>query len=184
MCINRLTLRDRAARFAGIALFFAALTIPLAARAQTSGPVKLAIFEFELEDFSGGSGIVEETPVDTAELKRATSEARQLIAQSGRYDLVDVSTADADPVKRRSLRNCNGCDAGIALTLGADQSLTGIIKRISRTEYAVGVQVRSARDGAVIFNKQTDLQIGANYSWNRGVNRLIQKTLLAGQAPQ
>lgn len=184
MCISRPTRRGRTVRFAGLALFLSALTIPLAAGAQTSGPVKLAIFEFELEDFSGGSGVVEETPVDTAELKRATSEARQLIAQSGRYDLVDVSTADADPVKRRSLRNCNGCDSSIALTLGADQSLTGIIKRISRTEYAVGVQVRSARDGAVIFNKQTDLQMGANYSWNRGVSRLIRNTLLAGQDPR
>jgi len=184
MSINRLTLRERTVRSVGIALFVSALTMPLAARAQTPGPIKLAIFEFELEDFSGAGGVVEETPDDAAELKRATSEARQLIAQSGRYNLVDVSGADAEPVKRRSLRNCSGCDARIALTLGADQSLTGIIKRISRTEYAVGVQVRNTRDGAVIFNKQTDLRMGANYSWNRGVSRLIQNTLLASQDPR
>src|SRR5439155_18452973 len=85
MSINRLMLRGRTVRFVGIALFFSALTMPLAARAQTPGPVKLAIFEFELEDFSGAGGVVAETADDTAELKRATGEARQLIAQSGRY---------------------------------------------------------------------------------------------------
>jgi hypothetical protein len=36
-------------------------------------------------------------------------------------------------------------------------------------EYTARFQIRDARNGAVIFNKQTDLRTGANYSWSRGV---------------
>ncbi|MGH6868286.1 MAG: DUF2380 domain-containing protein, partial [Methylocella sp.] len=65
--------------------------------------------------------------------------------------------------------------------LGADQSLIGIVTRISRMEYTVRFQIRDARDGAVIFNKQTDLRMGANYSWDRGVAWLIKNRLLNSQ---
>ena len=104
-----------------------------------------------------------------------------MIAQSGRYSLVDVSGADADAVKAHLLRSCNGCDAGIAFKLGADQSLIGVVTRISRTEYTVRFQIRDARDGAVISSKQTDLRMGADYSWSRGAAWLIKNTLLNSQ---
>lgn len=148
------------------------------AGADAPAPVKIAIFDFELEDFSAGGGLIGESPEDSAQLKLATDEARKLIAQSSRYSLVDLSGADAEPVKARSLRDCNGCDAAIALKLGADESMIGIVKRISRMEYVVDVQIRNARDGAVFFDKQTDLRMGANYAWGRGVNWLVKNDLL------
>jgi hypothetical protein len=104
-----------------------------------------------------------------------------LIAQSGRYSLVDVSSADAEPVKAHALRNCDGCDAGIASKLGAEQSFVGIVTRISRTEYTVRFQIRDARTGAVIFNQATDLRMGADYFWDRGAAWLIKNRLLASQ---
>lgn len=167
--------------FFGVALFCAALIAGFVARAETPAPIKIAIFDFELEDYSAGGGIIGETPEDIAQLKRATNDARQLIAQSGRYVLVDVSGADAAPVKTQSLRTCSGCEAEIALKLGADQSFIGIVARSSRTEYAVGFQIRDARDGAMIFKRQTELRMGTNDSWNRGVVRLIKNTLLDSQ---
>lgn len=48
-------------------------------------------------------------------------------------------------------------------------------------EYTVGFQIRDARNGAVIFNKQTDLRMGANYSWDRGAAWLIKNRVLNGQ---
>ena len=149
--------------------------------AAANPPVKLAIFDFELEDFSAGGQLIGESPADTAQLKVATGEARRLIAQSARYSLVDVSGAEAETVTAHSLRKCNGCDAGVAFKLGADQSMIGIVTRISRMEYTVGFQIRDARNGAVIVNKQTDLRMGANYSWSRGVVWLIQNHLLNSQ---
>jgi hypothetical protein len=164
-----------------LVVVLAALMPALFASAATPAPIKIAIFDFELEDYSAGAGLIGETPDDAAQLKRVTNEARQLIAQSGRYSLVDVSRADAEPVKARSLRTCSGCEADIALKLGADQSFIGIIARSSRTEYAVGFQIRDARDGAMIFKQQTELRMGTNDSWNRGAIRLIKNTLLDNQ---
>jgi hypothetical protein len=111
-------------------------------------------------------------------LKRATDEARQLLAQSGRYSLVDVSHADAEPVRAQSLRMCGGCEADIAQKLGADQSFVGVVARSSRTEYAVGFQIRDTKDGSMVFKQQTELRMGTNDSWNRGVIRLMKNALL------
>jgi hypothetical protein len=162
----------------GAALICAALMRAFPASADEPAPVKIAVFDFELEDFSAGGPLIGETPEDAAQLKLATDEARQLIGQSGRYSLVDVSSADAAPTKAKSLRDCDGCDAAVAAKLGADESMIGIIKRISRMEFVVDIQVRNARDGATVFNKQTDLRMGANYAWSRGVSWLLKNGLL------
>ena len=58
-------------------------------------PVKLAVFDFELEDFSGGAGIIPESDQDREQLRLATETVRRLLVESGRYSLVDVSGADA-----------------------------------------------------------------------------------------
>src|ERR1700730_1943773 len=105
-------------------------------------------------------------------------EARRVISDSGRYGLVDVASAAGDGVKSRSLRQCNGCEAAIALTLGADQSFVGVVTRISRTEYTVRFQIRDAHTGAPVIARQSDLRIGADYSWNRGAAALINNSLL------
>ncbi len=162
----------------GAVLFCATLLPAFAANAGTSPPLKLAVFNFELEDFSAGASLPAGNSNDSEQLKRVTDEARQLLAQSGRYTLVDISSAAEDAVKQR---NCDGCDAGIALKLGAEQSFIGIVTRISRTEYTVRFQIRDARTGALIFNKQTDLRMGADYSWNRGAAWLIKNRLLDSQ---
>jgi hypothetical protein len=59
------------------------------------------------------------------------------------------------------------CEAAIALKLGADQSFVGVVRRISRTEYAVQFQIRDAHTGAIILARQSDLRIGADYSGSR-----------------
>jgi hypothetical protein len=57
-----------------------ALTPALFASAETPAPIKISIFDFELEDYSAGAALIGETPDDAAQLKRVTNEARQLIA--------------------------------------------------------------------------------------------------------
>ena len=74
--------------------------IPLTFQASADPSlVKIAVFDFELDDFSGGAGIAGDKAADLAQLDRATSEVRRLIAQSGRYDLVDVASAEGEDRK-------------------------------------------------------------------------------------
>ncbi|MCC8963796.1 DUF2380 domain-containing protein [Bradyrhizobium sp. Pear76] len=151
--------------------------------AQTAAAalIGLAVFEFELEDTTAApaAGLA---GADAAKLADVTRGVRDQLAQSGRYRLVDTGGATAEPVKARTLRDCGGCEATIARQLGADQSLIGVIRRVSRTEYTVGFQLRDARSGAVVSRGDSGLRMGADYSWTRGAVRLVGDRLLEGGA--
>jgi hypothetical protein len=162
-------------------LMLAALScLGCAARAESTPPVKLALFDFELEDFSAGAGLAGGS-ADAKCLGLATEEARRLVAQSGRYSLVETEGVEAAPAKEHWLRKCDGCEAAIAAELGAEQSLVGVVTRVSRTEYWIRYQIRDARTGSVISSKRTELRLGADYSWNRGARWLIENRLLASR---
>ena len=163
---------------------FAVMLMALPAASAAPAPVKLAVFEFELEEYSAGAASTGETPADAKVLAGVTSDVRNLLAQSGRYRLVDVAAADAGAATARRLHDCDGCDAPIALKLGAEQSFVGVVKRISRMEYTVRFQIRDARTGAVVSKEESGLRMGADYSWSRGAAELVKDRLLASGAEQ
>jgi|GEM_PF-350821 len=148
--------------------------------AAASAPVKLALFNFELEDASAAGS---ETASDGAELANTTDAVRHMLEQSGRYALVSVSGTETDAAKPRAVHDCGGCDVEIARKFGADQSLIGVIRRISRTEYLVRFQLHDTGTGNAIAAGDSGLRMGANYSWSRGATRLIRDKLLE-PAPQ
>jgi len=166
------------------ALLLGAALLVVPAGPAAAAPVKLALFDFELEDFSAAASAGAVAPADVEKMARVTNEVRQLFQSSGRYRLVDVGTADAAPAKAHALRDCDGCDAPIALKLGAEQSFVGVVRRISRMEYIVRFQVRDARTGDVVADANSGLRMGADDSWSRGAVRLIKDRLLAGQMQQ
>ncbi|MCP3467436.1 DUF3280 domain-containing protein [Bradyrhizobium sp. CCGUVB23] len=143
-------------------------------------PIALAVFAFELEDTTAApmAGLSES---DTAHLAEVTNGVRDRLAQSGRYRLVDVSGASGEAVTRHALRDCGGCEADIAGKLGADQSLIGVVRRVSRTEYTIGFQVRDTKTGQVFARGDSGLRMGADYSWDRGAVRLVGDKLIEGQ---
>ena len=162
-----------------IALILApAVVLAALSAAGAADTVKIAVFPFELEDFSAGAGYVPLDDIDREQLRLSTEEARRLIAASGRYQLVDVSAVSDQAAKAGKLRDCDGCDARIAAGLNADQSMIGIVTRITRMEYAVTYKIRDARSGALVDVKQTDLRMGANVAWSRGARWLIENRLL------
>jgi len=161
------------------AIVLSALAVAGAAETAALSPTKIAVFPFELEDFSAGAAYVPPDDIDREQLRLSTEEARRLIAASGRYRLVDVSAVNDQAAKAGKLRDCDGCDARIAAGLDADQSMIGIVTRITRMEYAVTFKLRDARSGAIVAVEQTDLRMGANVAWSRGARWLIENRLLA-----
>ena len=154
------------------------------AAGAASTPIKLAIFEFELEDFSAGASAAGVTSPDAAHLENVTQKVREILAQSDRYELIDVGGVRTPAGNSQTLRDCDGCDAGIAAKLGAQQSLVGVVSRISRTEYVVRFQVRDTRTGAIVAAGDSGLQMGADYSWSRGAARLVKARLLEARPSQ
>jgi hypothetical protein len=160
------------------AIVLAGFAPAAAAETVAPSPIKMAVFPFELEDFSAGAAHIPHDDIDREQLRLSTEEARRLIAASGRYQLVDVSAVDDQAAKAGKLRDCDGCEARIAAGLDADQSMIGIVTRITRMEYAVTFKLRDARSGAIVAVEQTDLRMGANVAWSRGARWLIENRLL------
>jgi hypothetical protein len=167
--------------FIALAILLAGSVIAGAAETAAPSSVKIAVFPFELADFSAAAPYVPADDIDREQLRLSTEEARRLIVESGRYQLVDTGTASEQIAKAVPLRDCNGCEAGIAAGLAADQSMIGIVTRITRTEYAVTYKIRDARSGGLVDVQQTDLRMGANVAWSRGARWLIQRRLLERQ---
>lgn len=142
-----------------------------------AAPVKIAVFNFELQDDSPSAVLLHQSASRSAILDKATSEARQELVQSGRYSLVDVSKADAQAVRDGTLRNCNGCEAEIARQLGAEQSLVGIVRPITQTDYYVLVSIRDARNGKVLDLQEANFA-GDDSGWPSGVRMLIKHQVL------
>lgn len=159
------------------ALLCTGLLVALEA-AAAAAPIKLAVFDFELEDFSASPSSADANSSEAAHLANVTAMVRQLFAQSERYRLIDVESVEAPAARSHTLRDCNGCDADIALKLGAEQSLVGVVSRISRTEYVVKFQVRDTWTGSVVAAADSGLRMGADYSWSRGAASLIKDRLL------
>jgi len=160
------------------AILLANCVVAGAAETAAPSPVKIAVFPFELVDFSAAVPYVPADDIDREQLRLSTEEARRLIAASGRYQLVDVSAVKDLAAKAGKLRDCEGCEARIAAGLNADQSMIGIVTRITRMEYAVTYKIRDARSGTMVAVEQTDLRMGANVAWSRGARWLIENRLL------
>jgi Protein of unknown function (DUF2380) len=154
---------------------------PLGAPVDPAPPrppvVKLAVFDFELEDVSPAASMLGQITSNEATMEKVSSEARRMLAESGRFILVDVSKIDAEPIKAKSLRNCNGCEAGIALQAGAEQALIGVVTRVTQTDYYVQVQFSDAQTGKVL-NQQNANFAGGPDGWASGVRMLLKHQVL------
>ncbi len=84
-------------------------------------PIALAVFDFELDDMTAAASAAGLAEADVTRLTEVSDAVREALRQSGHYRMIDVSRASADAVKSRSLRDCGGCDAAIAASLGAER---------------------------------------------------------------
>jgi hypothetical protein len=148
-----------------------------AKESEKTRPVKLAVFAFELEDVSPASSLMGRTTSSAASMDNVSSEARRMLTESGRYDLIDVSKADAKPATQKSLRQCDGCEAGIALRLGAEQSLLGVVTRVTQTDYYVQIVIRDARTGKILDEQSANFA-GGDDGWASGARMLIKHQVL------
>ena len=169
---------------AGLAVAFGLAAGLPPARAADPAPLKIVVFDFELNDSSAGGDVIAPDAADREHLKNATDEARRLLAEAGGYSLVAAAGAADDLRAAGGIRHCNGCEAALAAKLGAGRSLAGLITRVTRTEYTLQLLLRDARSGDLLANAFTGLRMGANYSWPRGVRSLMNERILTAQHPQ
>jgi len=140
--------------------------------------VKLAVFDFELDDVTPAALLLGQAASHEAVMEKVNKEARQMLEQSHRFILVDVSKIDAEPVKAKSLRSCNGCEAGMALQAGAEQALLGVVRRVTQTDYYVLIRIMDAQTGKVLTQQDANFAGGPD-GWASGVRMLLKHQVLA-----
>jgi Protein of unknown function (DUF2380) len=160
-----------------LALTLACPPLPAGAAAQAP-PTRIAVFAFELEDASPGATYLGETGKHAATMAEAGRAARLELSQSGRYSVIDASAVDTSQIAARGLRNCGGCEAGLALKLGAEQSLLGVVIKATQTDYYVVIQIRDARTGKLLDQQEANFA-GSEQGWPSGVRMLIRHQVLA-----
>lgn len=136
-------------------------------------PVRIAVFAFELVDATPSQVLLGKSTSEAATLAKVTQAAREQLAQSGRYRVIDASQATA-----QRLGDCDGCEAALGLKAGADQSLLGVVKRVTQTDYYVLIQIRDAHTGRLLDQQGANFA-GSEEGWASGVRMLIKHQILA-----
>ena len=149
-------------------------------RAAEPGPVKIAVFDFELEDKSAGGGIIAQDAIDTENLKLSTEEARRMLSASGRYTIVDAGASAGEAVSRRHpelqrMRSPAGQKAW-RRSIDGRRFHPGKPDRIHASDRRQGHP-----DRRVVTSHFTGLRMGANYAWPRGVKWLMDNRILSAQ---
>jgi hypothetical protein len=172
------------ARKFGLSISLAAMAVLAAASASAQPSKDIVVFDFEMMDSSAGAGIIPADELDAKYLAEATEVAKTYLQAQGAYKIVDTKPASAEIAQAGTLLNCNGCEAKIAAKLGGELAMTGIVNRISRTEYEMLIKVVDAGSGDGVAAGYTGLRMGANYSWPRGAKWLMERRVMAGLSGQ
>ena len=141
-------------------------------------PVSLAVFDFELFDVNpeGDAGGVK--PAERKRLRLISDLLRRQLESSGSFVLVDTGPEAANIKAAGHLYGCNGCEAGIARSLGADFAITGTVKKVSNLILIINLYVRDAATGNMIRAFSVDVRGNNDKSWSRGVSYIVRNKLL------
>jgi hypothetical protein len=156
---------------------FAMLTLLLSAPARAEPP-KLAVFDFELLDTSLEGETRGPQADEHGRLIRITDQVRRQLAESGKFQLLDISPVKA-AAESANLQACGGCDVQFAQRVGADLVITGVMKKISTLILNLTIFVRDVHTGKLITAMNADFRGNTDESWTRATSYLIRNRLLA-----
>ncbi len=151
--------------------------LPLGA-AGAATPPTLAIMPFELIDTSLEGEMDGTRPDQTARLALIQAELTRLLAETGRYQIMAVPADDPGLRVAGSLHGCNGCEAGVARKLGADQVLIGWVQKVSNLILNLNVGIRDATSRSQLFAASVDIRGNTDASWLHGIRYLVKRRLL------
>ena len=141
-------------------------------------PKTVAIFDFEIIDTSGG-GIQEEIIAQNKRLKIITKILRNKLEESKRYKPIDISPAKKEiEYWRGGFHACNGCDADVARTLGADLSLVGYVQKVSNLILNFNVFIRDTKTGKLVEVQSVDVRGNTDETWTRSIGYMIRNRIL------
>ncbi len=165
-------------------LLFAVL-LAWSSTAHAQAVPKVAVFDFELIDTSLQGEKDGQRADENARLLNAGEQLRKGLADSGKYELVDLAPVRAE-AHNANLQACGGCDVQFAQQLGADLAITGTVQKVSNLILNMNIYIRNARTGHLVTAMSADFRSNTDESWSRTVSYLLRNRLLAPNygAPQ
>ena len=139
---------------------------------------RLAVFDFELIDTSLEGEVSGERADEQQRLILISDLLRQLLGDSGRYEIVDIAPAAAEIEKAGYIHGCNGCDGKIARSLGAELAMTGTVQKVSNLILNINLYLRDAESGERLKAMSVDIRSNTDKSWSRGVSYLVRNRIL------
>ncbi|PTW49903.1 MULTISPECIES: DUF3280 domain-containing protein [Rhodovulum] len=145
-------------------------------------PLPVAVFDIEFVNYSQEVEFGATNAAERARARMLSDAFRTLVAQSGRYRLVDMTTAETDLALHGNPFSCNACEADIAARLGAERSFTGAVQKLSVLVQTIVIRERDTRTGEVLALYQTDIRGNTDEAWRRGLAWLMKNRMLPGTA--
>ena len=150
---------------------------PAALAAADAAPQTAAVFDLELIDTSLEGEVRGRNPAEQDRLRLTSDRLRQELARSGAYVLVDPAPAAAAVKAAGHMHGCNGCEADIARTLGAEVAITGTVQKVSNLILNINVYITDAASRRRIRAFSVDIRGNTDESWARGVSYLVRNRL-------
>ena len=160
------------------ALFAIATLVLLISAPAHAEPPKTAIFDFELLDTSLEGEMRGPQADEHDRLIRISDQVRRQLAESGKYQLLDISSVKA-AAEGANLQACGGCDVQFAQRIGADLVITGVMRKISTLILNLTIFVRDAHTGQLVTAMNADFRGNTDESWTRATSYLVRNRLLA-----
>ena len=140
-------------------------------------PPKLAVFDFELIDSSLPGEVYGSKP-ELERLQRITDQLRRELAESGRFQLLDIAPVNAE-AHASNLQACGGCDVKLAGQLGADLAITGVVQKVSNLIIDLNIYLRDVHTGKLVTAASADMRGNTDETWSRTMSYLVRNRLLA-----
>lgn len=138
-----------------------------------AAPEKAAVFDFQLTNLAQ----LPPTPADNARLPRLSKMLRQLLTDTGRYQIIST-----DPVKAKAqsedLRSCGGCANDYAKKLGAQLAITGQIQKVSNLILNINVYIKDVDSKAPEKAYSVDIRGDNEDSFDHGIKYIVKHNIL------
>lgn len=140
-------------------------------------PRTAAVFDFELIDTSLEGAMKGEQPAEQARLGLISDHLRRILADTGKFAVIDTAPAAAVIKNAGFLHSCNGCEADIARQLGAELAVRGTVQKVSNLILNVNIYVSDAKTGGHVDGMSVDIRGNTDESWLRGVSYIVKNRL-------
>jgi len=161
-----------------------AATIMDGAAGAAAEPKTVAVFDFELIDTSLEGEIRGPQAAEQARLGLISHHLRRLLADSGKYIVIDTAPATSAVEDAGFLHGCNGCEADIARQIGAELAVRGTVQKVSNLILNINIYVSNAKTGGHVEGMSVDVRGNTDESWLRGVSYIVRNRLAEDPAPE